>query len=249
MSLMREMEYRVDLAIFSLQTLVFIFFNLLFYKVIISSIGSIGTWDYPDMVVLFGTYAIFDGIFMSFILYGVNSIESLVRTGRLDSILIRPLDSQFLVTVYRGVNFSQVPSIFFGIAVLYYGILLENGVNLLYLPYYLLFLLLSSIIIYSMTLIISCAIFFIADRSGELNEIIFSLKTFAKFPDIYKGKVRFAFLMFVPVAFASYVPSGVLLGKVGVPFLIYYFVVSAVFLVGSRFIWKKGLIKYKSAGG
>lgn len=248
MSLMREMEYRADFAMFFLQMLTFVFFNLLFYKAVLGSVGSIGGWTYPDMVILFGTYAVIDGIFMTFILTGVSRIESLVRSGELDAYLLKPIDSQFLVSIQR-VNFPQFPSIFFGFFIVYYGFSLGHYVvPWTMIPLYLLFILISSVIFYSMALIISCIIFVI-DKADDLKEIIFSVKQFAKFPDIYSGYVRYFMMLFVPIVFSSFVPAGILLGKISIAFLLYYLVIAVLSLVVSRIVWKKGLKKYKSAGG
>lgn len=248
MSFMREMEYRAEFAMLAIQVVIFLFFNLLFYKVILEKVGSIGDWVYSDMVILFGTYMIVDGIFMTFILTGASRVESLVRTGQLDMYLTKPMDSQFLISVQR-INFPQLPDIIWGVFVIYYGLSLGHyDISWKMTLLYILFILVSSIIFYSMALIISCIVFII-DKADELKEIIFSIKGFAKFPDIYMGYIRYALMIVAPIVFASFVPSGVLLGKVSTSFAAYYLIISILSLFIARIVWKNGLKKYKSHGG
>jgi len=161
MSLMREMEYRADFVMFFLQTATFVFFNLLFYKVILGNINSMGDWNYPDMVVLFGTYTIIDSIFMTFVLTNVSRIESYVRKGTLDSFLVKPLDSQFLIST-QNVNLPQLPAIVFGVAIVCYGFRIGHyNIPTLNVLLYLLFILSSAVIIYAMTVVLNCVIFVI----------------------------------------------------------------------------------------
>jgi len=249
MSLMREMEYRADFFMVVFQAVLFIFFNLLFYKAVIGNAGGIGDWSYPNMVALFGTYVIIDGIFMTFIVLGANAIEKYVRTGMLDSVLVKPIDSQFMITVQRGLIISESPSIIFGIGVLIYGLVQSHVViNLWNILGYIFFIFCSSLIFYSFALSFGCIVFFI-DKAEELNEIIFSLKQFSKFPDIYTGMIKYVLMFVTPLVFASFVPAGIILNKINYWFVLYYLITTIVMLLFSRWLWKFGLSKYKSAGG
>ncbi len=247
-SLMMDLEYRMDFVVGFFQSLMFIAFNLLFYKVIIDEIGGIGDWGYWQMVLLFGTFVIVDGFFMGFIVSNINSLGKLVNTGALDLLLTKPIDIQFLISS-RFLNYFELVSIAQGIIILAVaipnlGIEIQFGAVLLYI-----LMLACSVLLFYSTELILCSLVFFTERGDEIGEIIFSLKQFAKLPDVYKGATRYVFMFLVPIVFSSFVPAGVLTGHVSVDFLVYYLGITVFLLIFSRFFFKYCLSKYKSAGG
>ena len=245
---MMDMEYRADMAISFIQSLVFIFFNLTFYRVIIGEIGGLGDWNYWEMVLLFGAFTALDGIFMAFIVSNVNGLGKLVNTGALDHYLVKPLDVQFYVSS-RFVNYAEILSILQGVILM--GVALwkiRPNIGVLEVLLFLVTLVCSVLIYYAMGLMFNSIVFF-TERGDEISEIIFSLKQFAKLPNVYSGTVRYFFMFVTPLIFSSFVPAGVLIGHVSPAFIMYYIVITAVFVLTSRYFFKYCLSKYKSAGG
>src|SRR5439155_596186 len=57
-----------------------------------------GDWSKWEVVLLVGTHQIIAQLFQAFFFVNVANIPELVRTGRLDSLLVLPIDSQFAVS-------------------------------------------------------------------------------------------------------------------------------------------------------
>ena len=247
-SLMKLMEYRADFFITLVHLLIYTFFNVIFFKAVLSNAKSIAGWNYPQMIVLIGTFMILDSLFFTFFLGNFGNFDVLVRRAEMDRILTKPVDAQFVSTL-QLIDFKEVPSFFIGALVVVFGFikigLMPNPILLI--PYFF-YLLVSMAVIYSVGVTLSCIAFYF-EKAEDLHEIMISFWQFAKFPDIYKGVVKAMFMVMMPVVFASYVPSGIFFGKVPMCFLAYYFVFSIFLLFFSRKVFKISLRRYKSAGG
>src|SRR5207249_3640486 len=58
----------------------------------------IGDWTKWEVVLLVGTHQMIAQLFQAFFFVNVANIPELVRTGKLDSVLVLPIDSQFAVS-------------------------------------------------------------------------------------------------------------------------------------------------------
>lgn len=247
-ALMREMEYRVEFFISMLHVLLWSTLQVVFYRVIFANVDRIGSWDFPQMLVLVGTFMILDSILFTFIFRNLGNFDNLVRRGELDRVLVRPVDSQFMVSLYYLMPKESV-NVFLGSFVVVYGLNAMHFVpGAAAILGYLIFLVCSVLVIYSLSFILSCLAFYF-EKAEDLHELVISLWQFAKLPDVFTGPVKILFMSLAPIVFASYVPSGLLLGKVDSWFLVYYFLTSLFLFWFARVFWKLSLKKYKSAGG
>src|SRR5215510_10653995 len=55
-------------------------------------------WFVGEVVLLIGTHQMISQLFQAFFFVNVANIPELVRTGKLDSLLVLPIDSQFAVS-------------------------------------------------------------------------------------------------------------------------------------------------------
>jgi ABC-2 type transport system permease protein len=247
-SLMKQMEFRADFYITLLHLFIFIFFNVAFYRMVLSNAKSIAGWTYPEMIVLIGTFMILDSLFFTFFLGNFGNFDLLIRRAEMDRVLTKPVDAQFVSTL-QHVDLKEAPSFFMGIAVVCYGLWkLQITPDLLTVISYAFFCLVSLSITYSIGLMLSCIGFYF-EKAEDLHELLISFWQFAKFPDIYRGLIKGIFMVMMPVVFASYVPAGLFFGKVPTSFIAYYFVISIILFYISRKFWKISLRRYKSAGG
>lgn len=244
---MKEMEYRGEFIITLLHLIIFTSFQVFFYRLIFSNASSIGEWSYWEMIGLVGTFIIIDSLFFTFFLANMANFDNLIRRAELDSILVKPVNHQFYAS-FRKIMPKEITSLVFGFLMLVVAVFKAGNFDLWQIFLYLLFFITSLLIVYASGFIFACIFFFIAKSEG-LYEVFISLWQFAKLPDVYKGYTRIFFMLFLPIAFASYVPSGALFGKVPLYFLIYYLFFSFFLLYLSTKTWKLGLKYYKSTGG
>src|SRR5207244_1369051 len=65
---------------------------------IFGNVDRIGDWTKWEVVLLVGTHQMIAQLFQAFFFVNVANIPELVRTGKLDSLLVLPIDSQFAVS-------------------------------------------------------------------------------------------------------------------------------------------------------
>lgn len=247
-STIKLMEFRADFFVTLIHLFVFGFMNIAFYRAILANVRTIAGWNYPQMIVLMGTFFLIDSLFFTFFLGNFARIDSLVRRAELDRVLTKPIDSQFVSTL-QVVNYKEIPSFFMGVFVVCYGLAkLGFMPSALQIIAYILLCLTSLLIIYSLGVILSCISFY-TEKSEDLHEVLISFLQFGKLPDVYRGFVKAVFMVAMPIVFASHVPAGIFFGKISPWFLVYYLLMALILFVFARKLWKISLKRYKSAGG
>src|SRR6476661_4937344 len=97
-SLIREMSFKANFILWMLVEVLWFLGQIVFFSIIFGSVNRIGDWSKWEVVLLVGTHQIIAQLFQAFFFVNVANIPELVRTGRLDSLLVLPLDSQFAVS-------------------------------------------------------------------------------------------------------------------------------------------------------
>src|SRR5438445_3583139 len=97
-SLIREMSFKANFILWMLVEVLWFLGQIVFFSIIFGSINQIGDWSKWEVVLLVGTHQIIAQLFQAFFFVNVANIPELVRTGRLDSLLVLPIDSQFAVS-------------------------------------------------------------------------------------------------------------------------------------------------------
>ena len=86
---------------------------LIFYALIFSKTGEVGGWDGNRYLFFVGCYYLLEGTIETFFLSNCTEFSDLVRSGDLDTYLLRPIDEQFLLTC-RSIDWSTAPKLLLG---------------------------------------------------------------------------------------------------------------------------------------
>jgi ABC-2 type transport system permease protein len=78
----------------------------------------IADWSKWKVVLLLGTHQMIAQLFPALFFVNVSSIPELVRTGKLDSLLVLPIDSQFAVSTKQFSLHSVLDAILGGVVVI-----------------------------------------------------------------------------------------------------------------------------------
>src|SRR5205809_5376493 len=97
-SLIREMSFKANFILWMLVEVLWFLGQIVFFSIIFGSVNRIGDWSKWAVVLLVGTHQIIAQLFLAFFFFNVANVPELVRTGRLDSLLVLPIDSQFAVS-------------------------------------------------------------------------------------------------------------------------------------------------------
>src|SRR3954466_8703628 len=97
-SLIREMSFKANFLLWLVVEVLWFFGQILFFSIIFGQVDRIGDWTKWEVVLLIGTHQIIAQLFQAFFFVNVANVPELVRTGKLDSLLVLPVDSQFAVS-------------------------------------------------------------------------------------------------------------------------------------------------------
>ncbi len=242
-----HMAFRTD-VVFEILTGIFISaFTFIFFEVIYSYVETIGGFDKGKIYILTGTVYLMANLYRTFFGSGIFTLSTLVRYGRLEKYLIRPLDPKILVALRepRFDTLYRLPSYF---ALFIYGFYLTKTLPSI-----------TNFLLYIISLIISFFIYLFLHYNltlltfwiievYNLYYIIYDLYEFSKYPEkIYKGLFRTFFITIIPVIILSNYPVKFLFGEGKAEYLIYQIILLTVFFFIFILMWKKGIKRYEGA--
>lgn len=216
-------------------------------KVLFNHVTGINDWSYPDMLVLSGAFFVANGISWFTFRAGVDQIDQLINKGDFDSLLTKPINSQFLVSIYR-LDVEDSARGLVGLVVMWYGLRLGNyDISFLQILLFVLAFIAGEMILYSIQISLK-TISFKSLQGWATNNIFYRFQELNQYPmDIYRGFARVLYTALIPLLFVTTVPVKILLGK-GSLWLAAGSIIAAIWcLFISRMIWKFAVKHYSSA--
>jgi ABC-2 type transport system permease protein len=245
--LARELEFRTSFVLSAGSTMLWALFSMLLAGLIFSNVRQVAGWDLDRMFILTGTFLLVEGLSAALFHRNMQRLSELVNKGELDFVLIRPISSQFLVSI-RYVDFGDLPTAVVGIVYIAIGI---GRLGLTPGPAeiggYLVLVASALVSLYSIWFIVVTLVLW----TGRINNIAAVVEPFmglARMPsDVYRGLAKPLLTYGLPIAAIATLPSKALLGIVE-PEIVPYQIGLAVFLlwISHRF-WHYSLRRYTSA--
>ena len=98
-SLIRDLSFKANFLLW-IRCVEILWFcgQIVFFSIIFGNVDHIGDWTKWEVVLLVGTHQIIAQLFQAFFFVNLANIPELVRMGKLDSVLVLPIDSQFAVS-------------------------------------------------------------------------------------------------------------------------------------------------------
>src|SRR3954449_13384343 len=97
-SLIRELSFKINFILWLIVEVLWFCGQIVFFGIIFGQVDHIGDWSQWEVILLIGTHQMIAQLFQAFFFVNVANIPELVRTGKLDSLLVLPIDSQFAVS-------------------------------------------------------------------------------------------------------------------------------------------------------
>jgi ABC-2 type transport system permease protein len=247
-SLTREAGFQVNFILWLFVELLWFALQLSFCSIIYLQTETINSWSKWEVVLLVGASHFIQQIFQAFFLVNCTQLSELVHTGKLDFILLLPVNPRFLVS-FRHVDLGGFFSAASGVAVMFYA-----AHQLHFVPseaQMLLFVLtaMAAILIHYSLMFIMATTSFWTVRAHGMVMAYYNLFSVARIPDsACKGLFRGFFTFVIPMLVVASVPAKVVLGKlnsfreVGL-----IFAMAAVCFGVSHLIWRCALRDYRSA--
>ena len=246
-SLTRDMEFKTNFIGGLFVDIVFYGVQVFFFSVIYSYVDAIGDFNRQDVMIFLVITFLADTFYMFFFSGNIFNINRMMVKGDLDFFLLKPLNSQFMVS-FRYVKSYALVSLFILIILLISQIMIyPNPIGISNILGFIISFILGTLLWYSTDFIISSSCFWIKNFSvaGWLSHEILKFSTR---PDsIYTGFFRKILFSFLPMIFIASVPTRHLLFGLNIKYLVVQIVIVMIFMFCTQLIWRKGLLKYESA--
>ncbi len=248
-SLIREMSFKANFILWMIVEVLWFAGQIVFIDVLYLYVNTIGDWTKWEVVLLVGTHQIIGQLFQAFFYVNVANLPELVRTGKLDFMMILPIDPQFAVST-RQFGLDNVINAILGVALVLFSLVklhLTPGIEQVFL--YGVALVLGVAIHYSIMFFLAAVSFFIVRAQGLIYGY-YSLFNIARYPDvIFRGFFKAVFSWVIPVILVANVPARVLVRGLEQPGLLWFQLPLATLFVvcGSRLFFKAALNRYSSA--
>jgi ABC-2 type transport system permease protein len=256
-SLVRDMTFRANFIIDCVASLSWVAIQLAFYLLIFEfapSIGMEGGWGKYQFLIFLATTLFANSLVGAFFMPNLSEFSELIRTGNLDFALVKPIDTQFLISFSR-IEWSTLSNFLFACVVLVYSLVkldtVPHPVQWLLYPVY---MLCGVAMLYALMIALSSLSVWMG-RNQNLYDFWFYITNFSRYPmEIYEGPVgtplRQIFTFAIPILVVVNVPARILaqpLETQNWPLAGYALLVTAVSLVGSRWLFINALKSYRSA--
>jgi len=259
-SLVRDMTFRANFLIDAVSSISWVMMNLGFYLLIFRYAPSIGEgtgWEKWPFFLFLATGLLINSVVHAFFMTNADEFSELVRTGTLDFALLKPIDTQFLVSLVR-VEWSALGNFALGLGLL--------GVSLWQMGYcpspaqwllYPLYVACGIAIYYSLMMALASTSVWLG-RNLTLLDFWFYITNFSRYPmEIYHGPIgtplRAAFTFVIPVLVVVNVPARLLAwpldAQSGDAWRLAAFALLATLasLAAARWVFQQALRSYRSA--
>ena len=246
-SILSKLEYRFDFIANTLRSIGWLFVSIFGFTVIFSQTKSIAGWSKNEALVLYGVYVCINELFYTLFFLNLVEIPRMVQYGELDFILLRPISSQFLLSLKNFMIYS-VPNFLFSLFVIFhYSSLLEKHISIFEYGLGALLIMNGLLILYSiMFIVVCCSVWMVQFHS--FWEIFEMATEGARYPvDTYKGLLHFLFLTIIPLAFIFTFPAQFIAKQLPVYLVIISFGIGAIALFLSHHMFKFAIRHYNSA--
>ena len=248
-SLIREMSFKANFILWLLVEVLWFCGQIVFFSIIFGNVDRIGDWSKWEVVLLVGTHQIIAQLFQAFFFMNISNIPELVRTGKLDSLLLLPIDSQFAVSSKQFGLDSILNALLGGVVVIVSLVQLQVAPGVAAVLLYLVALGFGVAIHYAIMLALAAVSFWIIRAQGLVYGY-FNFLQIARYPDvIFPRTFRFIFSWVIPVIIVANIPARLLIEPLSDPFWLIFHLVAAgsIALFLSRLFWRFALRHYSSA--
>ena len=248
-SLIREMSFKANFILWMFVEFLWFVGQMVFFGVLFGYTKSIGGWSQWEVMLLIGTHQVIGQIFQAFFYVNVANLPELVRTGKLDFMLLLPVDSQFAVST-RQFGLDSVVNALVGIAIVIVSLAKLHVVpSVTQALLYLVAVALGVAIHYSIMFFLATISFWIVRAQGLIYGY-FSIFNIARYPQsIFKGAFKVVFSWVIPVIIVANIPAQILARSFEnpAPLLGQLAVAALIVVTGSRLFWRSALRRYSSA--
>ncbi len=247
-SVIRELGFKVNFLMWIVVEGLWFALQLTFIGVLYLHTESIGSWTKWQVVALVGTSHLIQQLFTAIFLTNLTALSEHIRTGKLDFMLLLPVNTRFLVS-FRQVDLGGFVNAAGALGVIGYALhRLGYTPGVAQTVGFLLLVLTGILIHYSLMLMLSATSFWTVRAQGIVWGY-YNLFNIARLPDeAFRGPFKIVFTFALPMLLVSNVPVKLLVDKLGSPLEMLLLVsLATLIFVASELLWRTALRRYTSA--
>ena len=268
-SLVREMTFRTNFFIQCVSSISWTLMNLGFYLIIFhhlnrKPLADGSGWQQNEFFVFLATTWIVFSIVQAFFMPNVQEFSELIRTGNLDFVFLKPIDTQFLIS-FAKVDWSALANFVMGILLLTVGVWRLTtqsnnplSLNLANVLLYWFYVACGVAILYSLMISLAATSIWLG-RNQSLYDFWFYITNFSRYPmEIYARSWGWSlwglFTFVIPILIVVNVPARILARPLrpegpwlGLPLSGFAILATFACLVISRRVFTLALQSYRSA--
>jgi len=247
-SVVREMGFKANFLLWIVVEMLWFALQLSFMFVIYSHTDRIGTWSKWQVVMLLGASHFIQQIFTAIFLTNCTQLSELIRTGKLDFMLLLPVNTRFMIS-FRQVDLGGFVNAASGVAVMIYAaeqLRLSPGWALV--VGFVLLAAVSILVHYSLMFLLASVSFWTVRAQGIVWGY-YNLFNIARLPDeAFHGLFKAVFTFALPMLLVANVPVKLLVHKLSSPLeMLVLLGMAIVCLAASEAIWRVSVKHYTSA--
>ncbi len=247
-SVVREMGFKSNFILWIFVELLWFGLQLSFIAVIYSHTDHIGDWTKWQVVLLIGASHFIQQIFQAFFLVNCTQLSELIRTGKLDFMLLLPVNTRFLISL-RQVDLGGFVNGLSGLAVMTYAAKQLHLVPGFASIIGFLLLCLAGILIHYSLMFLLATISFWTVRAQGIVWGYYNLFNISRMPDsAFHGFFKAFFTFAIPMLLVANVPAKLITQKLQTPWEMALLFATALFcFVLSELGWRFAMRHYTSA--
>ncbi len=241
-----DIEYRLSFLIKNITSLSWVAGSLFFINVLFSKVSSIGGWSQQDVTLLYISFSLSMDFFDLFLRGNLVKFSELIRKGDLDRMLMRPINSRFMVSL-MGEGIESTIILRFLMGFILFAYFLPTGTSASQMIGYFVILALGNFAVYSAIFILHVFNIWLVKVD---NLTVFSQTTFGftRVPlDSWPKAMQFFLIYLFPMGLTSNFAVLALLGKANINHFIIAVIVSVFLFTVSQKFWTFALRHYSSA--
>ena len=253
-SVARELMFKSNFLLWIVVELLWFGLQLSFIGVLYLHTDKIGSWTKWQVVMLIGASSFIQQLYQAFFLINCTNLSELVRTGKLDFLLLLPINTRFVVSL-RQVDLGAFVNATFALATMAYALHMAYATHeitsfprVIQLFGFFVLCIVGIVIHYSLMFLLATISFWTVRAQGIVWGY-YNLFNIARMPDeAFRGLFKAIFTFAIPMLLVSNVPARVLVKPAtSFKWSLLLLAMSVLCFAVSEWGWRASLRRYTSA--
>lgn len=249
LAVLLALQYRFDFFSNAIMSLFWTSTTLVPLLVLYDRRAEVASWSKYEAMLVVGFFTTLKGVLNGAIQPTLQNVVEHVRKGTLDFLLLKPVDSQLMVSTSR-LELWRSADVLCGLGIVGYALHCLGLVPTLSdIASAAILLLIAVVLLYSIWIVVvSLAFHFV--KVDNLSYLFMSMFDVARWPSaVFRGVFAFVFTFVLPLSVMTTYPALALLHRLDAGALVRSSLLAVGFFFLSRVVWLRSIRRYTSAGG